>query len=691
MIRLFLILIGSFFVLPAFSYDNEAREEIFLSTPEQIATLSYEPQFLVGGVISPLSGSPTLKQTDFIVKGAQEIVLNRTYLSPRMPAQFSDDKGREKYDLFQYVAYNYKGWQFFPHLKLQLDPRKKKILLTESSGCTLQFSFTNWGFGDMKFEGEPYGLSNLVGEMPSGAHDPRNTRILSSEGGKVITVFGTDRGKRIYQFEGRDSKKTQLYLLEKEILPNGKVLKYHYENRRLVSVKSLDPRERFVYASICIDGSPWEGNVHFQSCLDQVADYEYERRVTHAKIKKTVKHWLFDDQFRARYSFLCPPILTKVNSPNFKDECLDYCGRFLLRSYEGGDLSFQVTNKGFGDFLSQLYVHELFLPVARGGAFAPVYQLSYQLPVAGEKSGRTCVKASDGTSILYHFSKNLLTTQIQYFDELNSLKKEKNFSWDEHNWLLSVEFCDEQNKLFYKKSFEYDCFGNPTLEVFMGDLSGLGDVESTWTKRAFSDDGKNLLLQEEREDGLVTSFCYLQGTNLLTSKFVKDSEKIILRDFWVYDDCYNLIEKVSDDGKGSNYNDLTGVSERHKTTYILRQTPPFLHMPEWIIESYGDGELLRKSHLIYDAKGNVIQEEVFDAEGDLAFVIQKTYNERGDLLSETNRLGRVASYSYDNMGRRITETNFSGRGHKSLFYDKRGRLSKIEERGEGGGATCCIV
>ena len=58
MIRLMMTLICCLFVTPVLSYDEEAKEEIFLSTPEQIGALSSEPGFLIGGIVSPLSGSP---------------------------------------------------------------------------------------------------------------------------------------------------------------------------------------------------------------------------------------------------------------------------------------------------------------------------------------------------------------------------------------------------------------------------------------------------------------------------------------------------------------------------------------------------------------------------------------------------------------------------------------------------------
>ncbi|NGX36927.1 MAG: tRNA(Glu)-specific nuclease WapA [Chlamydiae bacterium] len=691
MIRALMTLICWLFAIPAFSYDEEAKEEFFLSTPEQVASLSSEPSYLVGSIVSPLSGSPTLRQHDLVVKGAQELILSRTYMSPHMPVQLAYEKKNreewEKYHLYQHVAHHYKGWQFYPHLKLQFMPSQKQVLVTDPSGSTLCFSFAGPGMTGAKLEGEPYGLSNSNGESPSGANDPRNTRITYDDDDNRITVYGVDRTIRFYCFSKWDSNEEQIYLLEKEILSNGKVLKYHYEGQQPSYVESLDPQERFVYASIRIQGSPWKGHCHFLSSSGTSADYKYQKRSTHVEIKEETKHWYGNDRLEREYNFLCPPILSRVSSPNFRNEQLDYCGRFLLNSCEGRENYFQLVNKGYGEGSGHYRVHQLSLPVGENDAFIPVYELSYQPPVAGEKGGKTTVKASDGTSTIYHFSKKLLTSKIQYLGEDGALKKEKIFSWNDKNWLKAVEYRDGQKHPFYKKAFEYEQFGNPILETFTGDLSGSGDLESTWTKRIFSDDGKNLLLREETENGNVTCFSYLKGTDLILSKLIQDGDRIIRREFCIYDDCHNLIKKVSDDGEGSDQEDLSGVTERHSTTYILRQSAPFLHMPEWVTQTYlesGIEKPHKKSHLIYDAQGNVAQEEIYDAEGNLAYTIYKTHNERGDLLSETNRLGQETTYTYDAKGHRKTETNFSGRINKALSHDIKGRLHKIVEEGDDG-------
>lgn len=290
MIRYLIALACCLLTTSAFS-DEEAKEEFFLSTPEQVAALSIEPSYLVGGLISPLSGQPVLRQTDLIVKGAQSIALSRTYIPPQMPCSFIKEKHNQeewdKHRLYQHVSHHYKGWQFYPHLKLQFTPRTSQVLLTDPSGMSLDFRLSGPNYSVATLASSPYGFSNASGDAPSGKYDPRNTRISYEENGNKITVYATDGAVRFYYKKRGTTQTALVYLLEKEILSNGKVLRYHYTDRCQPDyVESLDPKERFVYASIKINGSPWEGACHFTSSSGIAVDYSYQKRPIHVKLKE---------------------------------------------------------------------------------------------------------------------------------------------------------------------------------------------------------------------------------------------------------------------------------------------------------------------------------------------------------------------------------------------------------------------
>lgn len=654
MARRFFLIFCLFLTALAFSYDKEAKEEIFASTPEQIASTGC----LVGGLIHPLSGAPALSQTDFVVQSAQPLILSRTYLSPFMPTSFSREKHRrdewEKYHLFHHVAKSYKGWQYFPHLKLKSIPSEKRILLTQPTGGTLSFVFTGDGLTQAQLEGPHYGITNCAGEVPSGRYDVRNTQITFGPRKETLTIFGSDSYLRLYRFNKWETDTEQLYFLEKEILPNGKVIKYHYKNERLARIDSLDPKERTIYASIHVKGSPWVGNVHFESSLGHCADATYEQRPLRAKIKTKTKRWYGNDTAKTEYNFLCPPILTKVSAPNFRHERISHCGRFLLCDYEGKEHKFRIVNRGYGEGIKHYRAHQLL-----HGSDC-LYELNYHPPLAGKTGGYTTVKKADGTKAIYHFTKDLLNSKIEHFDEEGALQLQKIFSWDESHYLKSLEVRDGQGALFSQKTYEYDQFGNPIFET----LSGPGIERQAWIKRQFSTDGRHLLLREELDNGKVTTYTYLEGTNLLTSKSSEGRT-----DYWKYDEWHNLIEK--------------GTEGLRKTTYTLRSAPPFLHMVKWAIESSSE-KLLGKRHFTYDQFGHIAKEAVYDENGEFAYAIERTFSERGDLLSETNPLGLTATYTYDTHGRRASATNFSQRLQMTYTYDAQGRLIRRAKKGDDG-------
>ena len=178
---------------------QQPREDLFPSTPEQIATLTNEPSFLIGGLISPLSGQFALRQTDLVVKGAQNIILSRNYVSLYMPCSFPHHKQcpeeHDKKYLCNYLYNNYKGWQFYPHLRLEFTPSLMEVRLSEPSGLTLDFRLSG---PKTSLASPPYAMSNVAGDVPSGKYDPRNTQITLEENGNKIAVHATDGTTRIY-------------------------------------------------------------------------------------------------------------------------------------------------------------------------------------------------------------------------------------------------------------------------------------------------------------------------------------------------------------------------------------------------------------------------------------------------------------------------------------------------------------
>ena len=150
------------------------------------------------------------------------------------------------------------------------------------------------------------------------------------------------------------------------------------------------------------------------------AGYNYQKRPLSWKITEKIKGGKHKEECNAA----SPPILVSVSSPFYRQETMDYCGKFLLSSYSGKNAIFNTCHAPASNEDPHYRVHQLCLPVGQDDTFTSVYELDYQPPIAGQKEGTTTVKNSDGTSIVYHFSKNLLTTAVHYFGKDGNLKKE---------------------------------------------------------------------------------------------------------------------------------------------------------------------------------------------------------------------------------------------------------------------------
>nr|NGX52821.1 putative deoxyribonuclease RhsA [Candidatus Anoxychlamydiales bacterium] len=689
MSRLFSIFYIFFSVLPfinplsAHQNEGNTKEVIPISTPEQISSHYKSSDFLIGDVVNPLSGSPSLSNTDLIAKGAQSINLTRYYNPPYMPYRFLSDPDWNEEKLYEYIRNVYKGWRIFSHCELTPtynDGSKIITKISEPSGLTLEYEISK---GQTKLIGNQYGISNIQNDNPSGKYDFRNTKVTISGNGHKIIVLAADGTKRYYNSVNNIRYN---FCLEKEILPNGKVIRYNYNGNRLLSIDSMDPKERFVYATISLHSISDLSKKYSSSCQKECF-YNNDQRIFEKEIIYTKKVMGFDTKGSHSNKFLSPHILTAVISPFYKNESITYDKKFLMDKYLGKDLVFTCEYAPFQGSDYHFRIKKLCLPVGADGSFSPVYDINYDPAIAGKKTGVTSVKNINGTITKYCITKNLQIGAIQDFDIEGSLKKEKAYTWLNNGWLSSIELKDGNGKIFYKKTYKYDGLGNPIEEIFTGDLKGNGKIDSYTIVRKFSQEGLNLLLEEKKEDGLLTTYQYLSGTNLITEKYTQDNDCILLREFYEYDDSNNLIKKIEDDGSSLDKYDLQTVSQRTITKYNLRQAQPFLHMIESIEEKClqnGIEKLFKRTCLTYDKWGNVSKEDIYDANNSYSHSINKTYNERGDLLSETNPLKDKATFEYDDKGREKQSVNYSHKLTTNKEYDTKGRLKKIIKTGSDG-------
>lgn len=665
------------FLIHSEAYSTTSLEETFSSSPEDMLSLTESDDFLIHSLIHPLSGQPCLSQVDMVAQGAQPVEMKRIFIPNYTP--LNEDNGQ-----INPSERSYAGWVYCPHAHLNVFRKEETQLklkrvtetlvsVADPHGIVLTYMIDYRG---TFVKTRSLGICNGVTDCPSGKNDPRNTKIVVS--GTKVTLQAPDGTKRYYVCSklfkltlNKDSYSCLYCLLEKEILPNGKVLKYEYNRDRQVSkITSLDPSEQLVYASIEIQASPFTDKAFCTAYTGLTSSYSH----------RTARY--FKDQKKC-IDLLYPLQFTDASSPCFREEKILYASNrhnASVGEYLGRDTHFKYHPKSKA-FHSKP-ASELFLPATTD--FQSACKMTYTSGNVEKHGQTTSVSHCDGTKTVHKFTPRALPESVSYFDQNEKLVKSKVFSWTGNQWLQSLAVKDGDGKVLSEKVFAYDGYGNPIVEKFMGDLTGSGRKEAQEIKRAFSQDGLQLLLREENVK--TVCFSYLPGTNLLASKLIKDKNDCVLREFRAYDKSYNLIQIIKDDGSQESADDLTDVTYRTVTDVHLRQETPFLHMPAAIEERYvenGQHKLLKRTEFLYDSLGNITQERIYDAEGQFAYAIDKTYDEQENLLSETNALGQKTVATFDSHGREKTSTNFANTLHRIQDYDHRGNLSNLQEAGEG--------
>ncbi|MBA3957779.1 MAG: hypothetical protein H0X51_05220 [Parachlamydiaceae bacterium] len=657
--------------------NSETEEDLILSTPDEIHALSEHTDHLIGGIISPLNGHPCIQKTDLIANGAQPLFLNRIFISPSMPSSFHPTKENDLYALLQHMNKQYRGWVYFPHYRLKrvISKEFSDIRVSFPNGSTIDFRVTTKGSSTItKLLGDSFEISNCSGDEPSGKYDLRNISINLEGGLSKVTINSPDGIAYHYRLSHPVAGDVVFYLLEKEVRSNGKVIRYLYNDRKLIRVESCDPTEKLVYAAIDITNG--ENERSFTTNCGQQTFYKYEQKLQSGKLK----------QPHIKYNLSYPPVLYLASSPFFASEKAKYNDRFLINDYESHENAFRCTYGSYSISQTNSVDRVKTLSIPLSNHTSANYAFEYVRRVEGNKRQSTKVINPDGTSTVYQYTKKFLTKYVQRFDRSGKLCKQKKFAWDKDNRLTSIEILDGEKNLLLSKSYTYDTFGNPISETLTGNLTGLGQ-DSYTIKRTFSQDNRNLVLSEEKEDGETILFSYIPNSNLIASKLTKDGSQILRREFFEYDSALNLIQKSVDDGASADKNNLEGIHQRLITKYNLRRTAPFLHMPESKEELFldnGTEQLLRRTEFAYDRYGNVCQEKVYGSDHQLSHTTNKEYNERGDLISETNALGQMASYEYDVKGRLVVSRNFSQRLSTIKQYDLKGRCIEENKVGDDG-------
>jgi YD repeat-containing protein len=235
----------------------------------------------------------------------------------------------------------------------------------------------------------------------------------------------------------------------------------------------------------------------------------------------------------------------------------------------------------------------------------------------------------------------------------------------------------------------YDASGNITQDDLYGNLSGFGrelftigsdhrpqeSVECFTRNVTYSTDGFNVPLREEDSDGTLITYTYLEGTNLLTSKIVGDSKSIYEREFRTYSPDNLLTEIITDDG---------GVACRKFTAITPCLEGYAIGFPKTIIEGYvdlqtGDRLQLRRTEHEYNSQCLLVHQDIYDSDDQFAYALDFGYDQRRNLISNTDALGQKTVVAYDANLNKIREEQEGSGFHTVFSYDLANRLIAAEE------------
>lgn len=665
-----------------------------LKDPSVVAATEGELSSIVEGCVSAITGDFVVSEDDIVVRGIEPIPIGRSYVSGNGIGDIA-------------------GWHVNRQLTITRPIYTAFLDLNESNGTTLLYKYPEKDFKRLylsglkekkfnKLEGwvqlelcrktDAYGLTNCAKDEISGKYNLKNNVVQLRENERDIHVRCPDGGERHYNRYKKDI--FSYYRLEWEKLPNGHVVHYtyHKDTSRIERIWTTNEsgNKTYAWANYTYRLEKYDTNTEIRTSDGKQIHYRYR-------------------QGKVNYAAY---LLDYINSSSSPHEKVHYCGEtqhrgFLVtgRAFPDGrqvsvdyyspHQSYNIQGQQFslGDATDPRSdrVCTLKAPVGVDSNPIPIHQFIYHPGKLNKSGGSTEVYDAYGHKTHYHYSPQMRLDEAERF-EGGVLKNVEKLTWGNDDGrdatnLMSRSFLDAARKLIFSRQFVYDAWGNIVEDRFEGNLTGERDGE-TYTKRfSHTQDGRNLLKREEEENGRVTLYEYIDGTDCLAAKFVCDGHKIRMRHFWVYNEDRLVVAEIADDGSSANRDDLSGVTERRIKRFSLRQSEPFLGMPEVVEERYLDLNtstevLLKKVVLEYSAQGLISRQTVYDASGIHRYTLETDYNAFGQPVREKNAIGQETLSQYDANGNK--KSSKSGRIEQKMEYDFSNRLILIEEFGDDG-------
>lgn len=507
----------------------------------------------------------------------------------------------------------------------------------------------------------------------------------------------------------------EFYLLRYENLPNGNQLHYAYDDyNHLIEIRSTngDGSKTYAWVKFCY----LKKSSQSRDC--EISTSDGKKIVLLTKVRNN------DGKSHKDDPFLIKNRISSLKWPGRPLEKFDYHKNRVISREKSSNCLYHINyysrkkNNDLGFKKIRIHgkhnprisrVRSLSAPVGDNGEYFDTSRFIYHPDFDDHGRAFTEVWDVNDSVTQYKFKNDLRLYEVSCFQNNKSLfccKKKVTFGWgkegsDEVTFLLAKTLWDG-NIPKLSTRYYYDKMGNVVQEKIIGNLSGESQnllsidennlpkensAESFAKRRKFSEEGKNLLIEENDDSGICTKISYLGNTDLIESKLILFQGQIKIRNFYEYNSENILIRMITDDGTHADKKDLEGVSERKILVITPKREAPFLAMPEIIEEYYLDlgtfeEKLLQRKVIHYSSKGYIEKEDIYDANGQYRYSCSITYDEEGRPTSKTNPLGETQIIQYDENFLPSYNQSFGKRLEESKRYDIVGRLIETIKRGK---------
>ncbi len=586
----------------------------------------------VCGCVNAITGDLVFEQPDLIVQGAQKLPFIRKHTS------------REAIN--PGLAWKPCAHDVVITHSCSSDPTvPQELFIKEPSGVTIKYFLAEKRKKEKDLIFLPFpvqfesGISAYCQDHLGDRYHPKQNVVYWD--GKWINLHVSTGEMRKYKRENYSVEKlggglfsaTCYFYLEREQLSNGNILTYKYEDDKLKEIKTRNPSDRKTYSSLKFT-------------------HEKDEKITvsssdQQKLKYAFKEFLLPKMKKEKASFLC-----EAKTAEYPDEQQNRSEKTLL-----------LQNRCFPNHRVLSLEYDKKKRVTKvNGPTGNLAELVYH-------ENATESLDADGNKTLYKYNpKTFRLTKISHFQGLDALCKEEAFTWNLSGCLESKTILSPDGSPLLKISYQYDKNLNPISKTISG------DEDYTFT---YQYDEQNRLIKESEDNGKQTTYEYLENTSLLEKKVVSRNEHILQRTLYEYNKDLILISEITDDGEN--------FTERHIKRITPRAHRPYYGMPSVIEELYlSDGveTLQKKIVLAYDEYGNVKTRTIYGSDGQTHYTKKTQYNEKGQIIQETNALGYTTRYSYDENGNTIKEVTPLGL-IITYQYDRCNRLTvKTETDGK---------